>query len=159
MLEFKLLTLVILANGAPVLAYDVMKGWLAWPVDLGLRFVDRRPLFGPAKTWRGIFASLVVTSLGAHLLGFSWTIGLQIAAVAMAGDLLASFIKRRLNIESSGRALGLDQVPESLLPLLLIKHDLGLSWSTIGQLVAAFFLLEVTLSPMLYHLGLRKRPY
>jgi CDP-2,3-bis-(O-geranylgeranyl)-sn-glycerol synthase len=38
-------------------------------VDGNTRFIDGRPLVGPSKTIRGIVASLVVTALGAILLG------------------------------------------------------------------------------------------
>ncbi len=159
MLEFKLLTLIIVANGAPVIACDIMKDRLALPIDLGFAFFDGRPILGSAKTWRGLLASLAATSLSAQLLGLYWTVGFEVAAGAMAGDMLSSFLKRRLNIEPSGRAIVLDQIPESLFPLLLVKEKLGLEWGTIVQLVAVFFLLELSLSPMLYRLGLRKRPY
>ncbi|MFN3920414.1 MAG: CDP-archaeol synthase [Methylohalobius sp.] len=159
MLEFKLLTLIIVANGAPVIAYDLMKDRLALPIDLGFAFFDGRPILGSAKTWRGILASLAATSLSAQLLGLYWTVGFEVATGAMTGDMLSSFLKRRLNIEPSGRAIVLDQIPESLFPLLLVREKLGLEWGTIVQLVAVFFLLELSLSPMLYRLGLRKRPY
>ncbi|GAB6067366.1 CDP-2,3-bis-(O-geranylgeranyl)-sn-glycerol synthase [Methylothermus subterraneus] len=159
MLEFKLQVLLLVANSAPVLAFDLMKDRLAWPVDLGLSFCDGRPLLGPAKTWRGLLAALMAACLAALLLGLSCTVGLTIGAGAMAGDMLSSFFKRRLNIETSGRAMGLDQIPESLLPLLLVKERFDLDWHAIALLVAVFFLLEVSLSPLLYRLGLRKRPY
>ena len=35
----------------------------------------------------------------------------------MAGDLLSSFTKRRMRLASSSMAPGIDQVPESVLPL------------------------------------------
>lgn len=159
MLEFKLLMLIIVANGAPVIAYDLMKDRLAWPIDLGFAFFDGRPILGSAKTWRGMVASLAATSLSAQLLGLCWTVGFEVAAGAMAGDMFSSFLKRRLNIEASNRTTGLDQIPESLLPLLLVKERFGLDGYTIAQLAAVFFLLEVTLSPLLYQLGIRKRPY
>ena len=39
-------------------------------------------------------------------------IGLLVAATAMAGDLLSSFLKRRLALAPSSQAIGLDQIPE-----------------------------------------------
>lgn len=159
MLEFKLLLLLLVANGAPVLAWDLWKDTWAHPVDGGIRLVDGRRLLGNAKTWRGIVASLLATTLAAKILGLTPETGLQMAAMAMAGDLFSSFLKRRLGIEDSGQAPGLDQIPESLLPLLVIRSPMGLSWPNILLLVALFFLLEVSLSPLLYRLGIRKRPY
>ncbi len=159
MLEFKLLLLVLVANGAPVIAWDIFKERYALPLDAGLKLADGLPLFGSAKTWRGIIASLAVTPLFAELLGLNASIGFTIATAAMAGDLFSSFCKRRLGIESSGKAPGLDQIPESLLPLLAVKNQFDLDWETISLLVAMFFVLEITISPLLYQLGIRKRPY
>ncbi len=159
MAEFKLLILLLVANGAPVIVWDFLKDRFALPVDFGLTFTDGRPLFGPSKTWRGIFASLAATSLGALALGLSWKIGFTVSLGAMAGDVFASFIKRRLGVAPSDRAAGLDQVPESLFPLMLVRAKFNLDLSAIVELVVIFSLLEVTLSPMLYRLGLRKRSY
>ena len=50
-----------------------------------------------------------------------------LAVGAMAGDLVSSFMKRRLRLKSEAQAVGLDQIPEVLLPLLLRKSRLGLS--------------------------------
>ncbi len=99
------------------------------------------------------------TPLAAVALGLPWSTGLTVAAGAMAGDLLSSFVKRRLTIEPSGKARGLDQIPESLLPLLAVRDRYGLGWGDIALLVAVFFVLEMTISPLLYRLGIRKRPY
>jgi len=56
-------------------------------------------------------------------------------------------------------ALGLDQIPESLLPLLLCRIPLGLGWQSITVVVIAFFVSELLLSLMLHRLHIRKRPY
>jgi CDP-diglyceride synthetase len=159
MTEFKLLILLLVANGAPVLAWDLLQDRFALPVDLGLNFIDGRPLLGPSKTWRGVFASLAATSLCALALGFSWQVGVTVGGGAMAGDVFASFIKRRLGVDPSERALGLDQIPESLFPLALVKAKCHLDLGAILQLIFLFSFLELTLSPVLYRLGLRKRPY
>jgi len=159
MLEIKLLLLLMVANGAPVIAWDLFKERIAWPLDMGIRLADNRPLFGPAKTWRGIVASLVMTPLCALAFELTWQTGFIVAVMAMMGDLISSFCKRRLGIESSGKALGLDQIPESLLPLLAVRDICGLDRLSIALLTGLFFVLEVSLSPTLYRLGIRKRPY
>jgi len=159
MLESKLLFLLMVANGAPVIAWDIFKERFHWPVDFHLHLSDNRPLFGPAKTWRGIAASLSVTPLCAWILEMEWETGLIVASAAMAGDLFSSFCKRRLAIASSGKAIGLDQIPESLFPLLSVKSRLGLDWCSVLLITALFLILELSLSPLLYRLGIRKRPY
>ena len=77
----------------------------------------------------------------------------------MVGDCLSSFIKRRLHLPSSARALGLDQIPESLLPLLGVWHQFSLTLEGIALTVAGFFILELGLSRILYKLHIRKHPY
>jgi len=159
MLVFELLLLLIIANGAPIAARNLLNDRWDCPIDAGWQLWDGRPLFGASKTVRGLIASLLLTSLCALLLGWPVMLGLVIALFAMIGDLLSSFIKRRLDIPASGMALGLDQVPESLLPLLVVKADLGLEMSQIVELTAAFLVLELLLSRVLYRLKLRQRPF
>jgi CDP-2,3-bis-(O-geranylgeranyl)-sn-glycerol synthase len=95
----------------------------------------------------------------AWLLNLPLRIGLQVGTFAVLGDFLSSFSKRRLGLASSSMALGLDQVPESLLPLLAVKHEFRLNWSDILETVVAFIILELLLSRILYHLHIRNRPY
>jgi hypothetical protein len=155
----KLLLLLTIANGAPVLAKKMWGGVLGQPLDAGLRFLDRRPVFGPTKTARGVLVAVAATTAVAPLVGIAWWIGLLIGTTAMAGDLLSSFIKRRLDRPPSSRALGLDHIPESLVPLLACREPLGLTAADIAIVVAAFFAGAVILSRVLYRLGLRDEPH
>ena len=151
--------LLIVANGAPVIAADLLKNHWEYPIDRGHLFFDSRPWFGRAKTWRGIVAAILATSIAAILLGFDWRLGMGFACLAMLGDLLASFAKRRMNITVSGRAWLLDQLAESILPVFLLRDALGLSLSEVVTVVVLFLILDVVLSPLLYHLHIRNRPY
>ncbi|WP_036260689.1 CDP-archaeol synthase [Methylocapsa aurea] len=153
------LTLVMVANGTPLLAKKVFGAWGAWPLDFGARFVDGRPLLGTSKTIRGLLLALVATAGAAPLLGLPWQVGALAGAAAMAGDLLSSFIKRRLGLAPESMALGLDQAPESLLPLLACKNDLGLATTDVLAATALFWAGELALSRALYALNIRDRPY
>ena len=149
----------MLANGAPIVLKDLLRRRFAYPVDGGVVLGDGRPLFGKSKTVRGISVSLMATSIGSALLGLGWKIGLIISAVAMAGDLCSSFVKRRLNVASSGRATGLDQIPESLLPLLAVRGALALSgWDVLAE-IDIFFRWWMLLSVTVYRFHLRDDPY
>ena len=159
LIVIQLLILLILANGTPVIAKKLMGDRLAQPLDGGVRFFDGRPLFGSSKTLRGILLALAVTALGAPIVGLEWHVGLLVGATAMAGDLLSSFIKRRMGLASSSRAFGLDQIPEALFPMLAGGGVYGLSVVDIGAGVVAFFVGEVVVSRVLYRLRLRDRPY
>ena len=157
--SFSLLFLIIVANGAPILGSALFRRRAAHALDGGLRWPDGRPLLGKSKTWRGLALAITAPTLMAWLMAMPVHIGLTIGAFAMLGDLLSSFIKRRLGLDSSSRAIGLDQIPESLFPLLAVRDSLSLGWPTIIETVAAFFVLELLLSRILYHLRVRRQPY
>ena len=159
MLEAKLIILLMTANGAPILLRWLLEGRYIRPVDGGLLLPDGRPLFGSSKTLGGLLAAIVVTAWVAWLFGWSPLTGIYFAALAMVGDLLASFIKRRLAIPASGMAPGLDQIPESLFPLLGVRGMFDLSWSQVVILVIIFIVLDYVLSYFLYLLHIRKQPY
>ncbi len=155
----KLIILLAVANGAPVLAKRVLGARFDRPLDGGTVLRDGRPLFGPSKTIRGLVVSLLATPLAAALMGLGWKVGVVVAIGAIAGDLFSSFTKRRLGLASSSMALGLDQIPESLFPLLASRILLPLGWLDIVAGVAIFFVGELVLSRILFHLNLRDRPY
>jgi CDP-2,3-bis-(O-geranylgeranyl)-sn-glycerol synthase len=77
----------------------------------------------------------------------------------MAGDLLSSFLKRRLGLPPSSKASGFDQIPESLFPLLACQLPLSLTAVDILTGTAIFFVGEVLLSRVLFRLHVRDRPY
>ncbi|MBL6986427.1 MAG: CDP-archaeol synthase [Methylobacter sp.] len=153
------IVLLVVANGAPVLINKVLGKRWACPVDNGLMLRDGHRLFGHSKTWRGIGSAILSTTLIAILSGIGSLTGILFGTLAMSGDLLASFIKRRMACTESSRARGLDTVPESLLPILLLKEPLALSLLDIIIIVALFFLIEELISPVLYQWHIRKRPY
>ena len=155
----QLLVLSTLANGTPVVAKKIFGPRFARPLDGGVIFFDGRPLFGPSKTIRGVVLSILITTAGAPLIGLDLTIGAIAASAAMAGDLFSSFVKRRLNFPPSSQALGLDQVPESLFPLLACHNALSLTALDIALAVGIFFAGEIFLSRLLYKVHLRDEPY
>lgn len=154
-----LLILLIAANGAPILADDLLGRRWAWPIDGGLRLPDGRRLLGSSATWRGVIAAVAVTAGLAVLLGQGLGTGAVVGLLAMLGDAASSFVKRRLRLEPGDPAFGLDQVPESLLPLVAVAGDYGLGWLDLALLVGAFTLFDLLVSRVLYRFRLRKRPY
>ncbi len=153
----ELLVLLAAANGAPILARNALGARLAWPLDCGVRFLDRRPLLGPSKTWRGVAAAgLGTASIGA-LLGLPPGVGVGFGLCAMAGDVISSFIKRRLGIASSDSLLVLDQIPEAALPLLAFRSRWSLGGWDILAISVLFFVMEIVASELLFHLKIRKR--
>jgi hypothetical protein len=159
LLVVQLMALLTLANGAPVVAKKMLGHHFAVPLDFGSTFFDRRPVFGSSKTIRGIMVSILVTTAGAPLVGLDLTIGAIVAGAAMAGDLFSSFVKRRLGLPPSSRALGLDQIPESLFPMLACRDSLSLTAVDIALGVGIFLVGELVLSRLLFRAHLRDEPY
>jgi CDP-diglyceride synthetase len=155
----QLLVLLTLANGVPVVAKKMFGDRFSSPLDGGLAFLDGRPLFGRSKTLRGIVVAILATAAAAPLIGLDLATGAIVAAAAMAGDLLSSFTKRRLALKPSSQALGLDQIPESLLPILAARTTLSLSALDIVAGVAIFLVGELVLSRFLFQVHLRDEPY
>jgi hypothetical protein len=155
----QLLVLMTLANGTPIVAKKIFGPRFSFPLDAGTIFFDGRPLFGPSKTIRGILISVLITTASAPLTGLDLSIGVIVAGAAMAGDLFSSFVKRRLNSPTSSRALGLDQVPESLFPMLACRDALSLTIADIALGVGTFFIGALILSRFLFRAHLRDEPY
>jgi len=158
-IELKLLILLVLANGAPIIARLLLRDCCSWPLDGGLKTPKGQPLLGPSKTLRGLLAGVTLTAAVAPLLGIDWHWGAAIGALAMLGDLLASFTKRRLGYAPSSQAVGLDQIPESLLPLLALESVFHLHLLSILMVVLAFSVVVPLLSRLFFLLGIRRHPY
>jgi CDP-2,3-bis-(O-geranylgeranyl)-sn-glycerol synthase len=159
MLVAKLLLLLLVANGAPIIARHIFGRRFSHPVDGNLVLADGQRLFGPSKTIRGVVLSIAASLAFAVPLEMGWNTGLVAGAGAMLGDLLSSFIKRRLKKPPRSMALGLDQVPESLVPALACSSLLPLTVQDIVVVVLAFVFAELLLSKILYRLHIRLRPY
>ena len=146
---FSLLALLLLANGLPAAICLVFGP--GRPLDGGRTLADGRPLLGPSKTWRGLVLAVLGTGLGALALGLPGGLGLAVGVGAMVGDLATSFLKRRLGLAPSASLPVLDQIPETLLPGVLVKAELALGWVDLGVSVLAFCALDLVLT----HLGHR----
>lgn len=148
------------ANGAPV----VFGG--GRPIDGGRKFTDGRPIFGPGKTVRGFAAGLVAGSafglIQGIIVGQIYTLavaGILFSVGALVGDLLGSFIKRRLNISRGAAAPGLDQ-----LGFLIIAMAFA---SPVVLPTVEIFITLLIITPAIhlatnyggYKLGFKDRPY
>ena len=158
-LGFRLLLLLAVANSAPILLKRLLGNQWGAPIDFGRRFFDGRPWLGPSKTWRGLAAAVAGAALVAPLLGLPMVLGFLLGFLAMVGDAIASFIKRRRGMAPSSQSFGLDQIPESLLPLLVMQGLFAIPWTVVAGVTLAFVLLETPLARASHRLGLRDRPY
>lgn len=153
------LLLLGVANATPILLKRLLGPRLALPVDGGRCLADGRPVFGRAKTLRGVVGAVALTALAGAALGVGAATGAAVGALAMVGDLATSFLKRRLGFAPSARAALLDPLAEALLPLAALRVPLGLSWAAVALATAVFMLAAGPLSRLLYRLRVRDEPH
>jgi CDP-2,3-bis-(O-geranylgeranyl)-sn-glycerol synthase len=148
------------ANATPV----VLGGGA--PINGGKLFRDGRPIFGAGKTMRGFVAGLIAGSLVGVLQGvvagqaYTYvTLGLLLALGALVGDLLGSFIKRRLNIPRGGAAPVLDQLSFVVFALLFASPVMLPGWEVILIILIITPPIHLATNFVGYKLGFKSRPY
>lgn len=151
------LALLLATNTAPVLALWLLRGRGAAPLDGGLVLRDGERLLGSHKTWRGLIAAVLAGAGCAPWLGIPVTAGALAGALTIAGDALSSFAKRRLRVPPGTWIPGLDQLPESALPLLAVWGPLQLDLLRYAATVVVFSLLDLVASRTLGS-SRRRRP-
>lgn len=152
------------ANGVPVLTPLIFKQRV--PIDLGFTFVDGRRLIGDNKSIQGVILGIVsglfIGELQSIILNDRTFIAraLILSLGSVYGDLLGSFIKRRLKIRPGKILPAVDQVSFILIAIALYTiffRDLNgiqilfiLSITPIIHLIANIFA---------YILGIKEVPY
>ena len=150
------------------------------PIDAG-RTLGGRRLLGDGKTWRGTAAGTlagvvlavvlnaiqpaVSTTLGVSLPSFPLAAAVGLAAGAMAGDIAASFLKRRTGRERGAAVPGLDQL-DFVVGALALTAVVAPGWVratfTPGVLLAILALtplLHIGTNVVAYVLGLKDEPW
>ncbi len=91
------------------------------PIDLNQHFVDKKPFLGKGKTVKGTLFGISIGILAVLLIDFYFQgkvpiinnylhYGILVSIGAILGDLIGSFLKRRMNIERGKPVLLLDQL-------------------------------------------------
>lgn len=120
-LLFSSLLFLLWCNFLPPLAALIFGDFFGLAIDGGLRFFDGEPLLGSHKTVRGVLATLLGSLFFIPFLATRHWLDVPLAALLVCiGDLVSSFIKRRLHLESGHESPLLDQVLEGLLPLIYL---------------------------------------
>ncbi|PSQ44745.1 hypothetical protein BRD17_03245 [Halobacteriales archaeon SW_7_68_16] len=150
------------------------------PIDGG-RTLDGNRLLGDGKTWRGsvggiaagvavalllsAIAPAVSTTVGVPFPTFPMGATLSLPVGAILGDVLASFVKRRLGRQRGAAVLGLDQldfVAVALGATVLIVPGWSEAVFTVPVLVVVLVvtpLLHVSANVLAYHAGLKPDPW
>jgi CDP-2,3-bis-(O-geranylgeranyl)-sn-glycerol synthase len=167
-----------IANATPVL------GGGGRPIDGGRNFRDGRRILGDGKTIRGFLVGVffgILTGIGQFLaapylrpilaqfvtitpemdyvLSISIPVAFLLSIGALTGDIIGSFIKRRVNVKSGDPSPFLDQIgfiimalifafplmiPDPIFVIILILTTLGIHWLS---------------NALGYLLGLKKNPW
>jgi len=136
--SLRALALLIVANSTPVVLSRMLGGHFAGPIDGGLRLPDGTEVLGAHKTWRGMAGGAIAAGALGTLLGWGFITSAGFGALALVGDLLSSFLKRRFGC-GAGRSMPLlDQLPEALLPMLVLRGRIGLTTASIVGTAAVF---------------------
>lgn len=140
------------ANAAPV----ILGG--GPPLDLGKRFVDGRRIFGEGKTLYGFLGGLGAGSLIGLLQGRT-LVGFMLALGALIGDLIGSFIKRRLGLARGEMALGLDQLGFAAIAIAMASPIELPPWQIIVTILILTPPIHLATNFLGHRLGLKARPY
>ncbi len=153
------------ANGAPVVASKFFgKGT---PIDGGKYWRDGRRILGDGKTWEGFAAGVLAGALTGLLLGLllggvveRFSLGVLASVGAMVGDIVGSFVKRRLGLERGARAPLLDQLDFYVCTLLFLYFG-GLRFELAPALLLGIIIIVLHMSTnyIAYILGMKDVPY
>ncbi len=149
----------MVTNATPVF---VRKGT---PIDLGKQFIDGRRILGDGKTFEGLLVGLYF----GFIVSFTYTLlqydvcsvlVLYLSCVAaILGDLLGSFIKRRLGLKRGERALLLDQLDFFLASsVVLVVYGL-VDYVLFIVALVIIVLLHMVTNRVAYILGLKNVPW
>ena len=140
-------------------------------LDLGLKWLDGKPLLGKGKTIRGTAFSFTVGLVTAfwfqyffpgNALGLSahyFRLAILLCAGTHAGDLAASFLKRRLNFESGKEVWLLDQLDFLAGALILGSIYYIPSLLEIALMVALTLVIHRASNWVAYKIKLKKVPW
>ena len=142
------LFLVAVASSVPWAVGRICGGFCAWPLDFGYTLRDGQRLLGGHKTWRGLVAGIAACSIAGGLIGSGFLLGAVVGGLALAGDAISSAVKRRFRRSPGAEVPGLDQLPEALLPLLVLHRPLQISMAGVIGVALLFTALDLALTPL-----------
>jgi uncharacterized protein len=155
---FRVVVFLLWVNSLPPIVSLVAGDRFGRTVDGGILWHDGQPLFGPHKTIRGLAAAVAGGILAFPWLGEAWWVAGLAAVLAMAGDLLSSYIKRRSAFRSGAEAAVLDQAFESLFPLLFLNRYLLLDLKENALILVLFIVVSFWCSRLWLHITGRPLP-
>jgi CDP-2,3-bis-(O-geranylgeranyl)-sn-glycerol synthase len=147
------------ANALPVITGG------GYPMDLGKKFFDGKPILGKNKTFQGFFSGLIIgTAVGlveSAFFGYPLLFGLLLSLGALFGDLAGAFVKRRLGLAPGELLPVIDQIDfiiGAILFSLLLPLQI-LSWELILAVLIITPPIHLLTNFAAYKLGLKNNPW
>ncbi len=162
------------ANGSPPVISKIVKN--THPIDFGKNFIDNKRLFGDGKTFEG-FVGGILAGYSISLIIYTLIILLYpsiikyyvipgptdiliLCTLALTGDLIGAFIKRRLGLPRGAPAPLLDQLDFMALPFVYMYYVLN-----IDNIMIYIFLIILTVGMhyftnfVAYKLKIKREPW
>lgn len=140
------------ANAVPVM----IKG--KTPLDFKKNFIDKKRVLGDGKTIEGTLLGIVLGSFVGFLMGRP-EIGILLSLGAIFGDVVASFLKRRINFDRGEHLWGVDQL-DFVLGAILFAGILEFPEIKLVLIVLIITpVIHLATNYLAYKLKLKKVPY
>ncbi|HEU4655461.1 MAG TPA: CDP-archaeol synthase [Steroidobacteraceae bacterium] len=153
---FRALMLLSAANATPILIARLAQGRFSAPLDFGCTLADGERLLGSHKTWRGLLSGVASCAAIGMLVGVPLIYGVTFGCVSLLGDALSSAVKRRLHAKPGTEYIGLDQIGEALLPLIVFAKPLSLNFADVLAVTFTFVTLDLA-TERIRHRGLNNK--
>ena len=161
------------ANMAPVICKNIP--FLKYPIDFG-KTLGGKPLFGKNKTFRGLFFGVLFGVIvafvqfllyqnnilvGIAIVDYSnwFIIGFLLGLGAILGDLIESFVKRRLNYDPGKPFIPFDQIDFVIGGLILVSFVVFIGIEKIITLLLVSVVLHITVNHIAFYTGVRKEKW
>lgn len=157
------------ANMAPVICRRFLK-FMAVPIDFN-RKLGGKPILGKNKTFRGLFVAVVFGIAAAyvqHLLNLDigiadyskwFLIGFLLGFGAIFGDLVESFFKRRVGVDSGQPWIPFDQTDYTMGAILFVSIIYFPGWDIAITALVMNLLLHIIVNHTAYWLKIRNEKW
>ena len=142
-----------IANATPVLLGG------GPPLDGGRTWVDDQPLFGDHKTIRGTFSGIIV-GIALGILQMQPLRGVLLSVGAIGGDIVISFIKRRIKLKPGAMFPIADQMGFIVFAVLLVSLvQPSPTWERAVAILVATLPIHYLTNVIAWALKLKRNPW
>jgi len=125
--------------------------------------LNKHRILGDGKTWEGFIIGVACGTIVGIILSFFTEItvflGFIIAVSALIGDLIGSFIKRRLDLGRGGKAPLLDQLDFMIFVIVFTYVLIDYTLIMVGFMLILTYLLHRATSIIGYKMNIKREPW